>query len=303
MLRLATIVIFVFILISCKNQKNTSLDVSAMHRWIENYMRSVQNSDVESLLSGEAESIIYYPPNQSMFSGKENLRKWYKDYFNYYEAKELLRANEIKVVGDLAYVSGEYKIAARIKGSGEEFGENGKFLNIFSRLPFDRWVCTYSMWNLNSHSLDLHAYIPADFSGSWELDLNRSTKDPGIVSSKIKIEQNGNKVLIDRTYEMEGGKTITSNLNCMIGHVVKEGTHAESYITDSFWSEDRKSFTIIEKILFKSQKEIRRTTVYSLIAKGENLNVLSYDSVPNDSSSFNKKRQIELNYRKLEMIK
>jgi len=289
--------IILLLVVACQTRNNNPSDISAIHRWINNYESAIRTADIEALLSGESDVIVYFPPNQPAFSGKENLRKWFLDYFNYYEASELLLARDIKVKGDIAYLSCNYVVSVKVKYSGEKFKDTGKLINIFKREPYGNWRCIYSIWNSNYRSLDLHTQIPADFSGVWDLDLTRSTPAPNIISSKIVITQKGNNINIDRSYEIQGKEPLKSNLNCTIGREIKSNSKSESFITDSFWSNDKQSFTIIEKLISMTGKEYKRTTVYSLTAKGENLKIISFDQFP--ERLLFPQRQIEMTYNKL----
>ena len=67
--------------------------------------RAIRTADIEALLSGESDAIVYFPPNQPAFSGKEDTEKWFLDYFNYYDPSELLLAQGYQSRGSFAYVS------------------------------------------------------------------------------------------------------------------------------------------------------------------------------------------------------
>jgi len=291
---LALIILF---LVSCQTRNNLPTDLTTIHRWINNYEVAVKTADIEKLLLGVSDAVVYFPPNQPAFSGKENLRKWFLDYFNYYNPTELLLARDIKIKGDLAYVTCNYKVSAEVKYSGEKLNDSGKLINIFKRERFGDWLCIYSIWNSNNLTLDLHSQIPADFSGEWELDLARSTHASDITSSSIIIIQKGNNINIDRKYEFIDRESLKSSLNCTIGSEIKSETDSGSQITESFWSPDKQSFTISEKLLTINGLEYKRETVYSITAKGENLNIISFDLLPD--GLLMQERKIELTYAKL----
>lgn len=293
------IALVAIILPGCQTRINNPTDVSAIHKWIFNYEQAISTSNIEAVLSGESESIVYYPPNQPSFSGKENLRNWLLTYFNYYNPSEVLLSRNIQVRGDLAYVSCNYIISAKVKYSGEEFKDTGKMINVFKRERFGLWRRISCIWNSNNRTLDLHSQIPADFSGIWELNLSRSTPAADVISSTIVISQKGNNVNIDRSYELKDKEPAKSNLNCTIGRKIKSNSETGSLTTSSYWSDDRKSFTIIESILSKTGKEYTRTTVYSLSPDAEMLYINSYDQLPNGSLIASKERQIEMTYDKI----
>jgi ketosteroid isomerase-like protein len=165
-------------------------DIKAIRTWLENYMEAIKTADVERILSYESDDICYLPPNQPFFSGKENLRKWLLEYFNYFSPSERLDLLDFEVFGDFAYLKGTYIVSGKIKQSGEEFNDNGKFVNFYKRQSNGDWICTQSIWNSDNRTLDIHSEIPNDFSGTWKLDLPKSSTLPDIISSTLVIKQN-----------------------------------------------------------------------------------------------------------------
>ena len=262
------------------------------------YMVAIRKADIERLLSYYSDDIVYLPPNQPSFSGKENLKRWFIAYFNYYSPSETLLTTDVKIRGDLAYVSCRYITSAKVKYSNEEFKDTGKLINLFERESDGKWKCTYSIWNSNTPVIDLHAQIPADFSGTWKLDMSRSTNISSIISSKIFIVQRGNEINVNRSYELESRETLVNSFNCIIGHDSKSNLQDGTGIEMSFWSPDKQSFTIVEKSI-SGIIEFKRSTTYSLSAKGETLHVYSDGILSNGSITSKNKDHIELVYNRL----
>jgi ketosteroid isomerase-like protein len=52
----------------------------------------------------------------------------------------------VEIKGDYAFVRGNYTWLAKAKQSGQEFKDNGKFIDIFKRQPNGDWKCTRSIW-------------------------------------------------------------------------------------------------------------------------------------------------------------
>jgi ketosteroid isomerase-like protein len=295
-------VIAILILSACYRNRNNPMEVSAIHRWIHNYEEAIRTADIEAILAGCSNNIVYYPPNQPAFSGKENLRKWLLAYFNYYNPSEVLYAQNIKVRGNIAYVTCNYIITARVKDTNEEFKDNGKLINLFEPGSNGNWVCRYSIWNSNNRSLDLHAQIPADFSGTWKLDLSKNTDFPDLISSKILLVQKGNEITINRSYEFKNHKPITKSFKYSIGNEQKSDNESGSTTIKSFWSPDKQSFTIIETLTSRDNNkkhEYKRTSIYSMTAKDEVLNVITDDILPQGSFTTTNKNHFELTYNRL----
>lgn len=112
------------------------------------------------------------------------------------------------------------------------------------------------------------------------------------------ITQQANNINIKRTYEIQGKDPLKSEFNCTIGGEFKSKTNSESQITTSFWSTDKQSFTIVEKLL-SAGKEYKRTTNYSIIIKGECLKIILFDQLPQRMFIPTGEKQIIMTYNKV----
>lgn len=270
--------------------------------WFENYTEAINSADIERILSYESDDICYYPSNQPFFSGKENLRKWFISYFNYFSPTESFSFLDFKVYGDFAYVIGKYSLQGNIKQTGEEFRDNGKFTNFFNRQSDGHWICTQSIWNSDNRIFDIHSQILDDFSGTWILDLSKSITPPGIISSKLVITQKGNSLNITRTSEIKDKNNEKSSFNYTIGSESQNILKSGIFTTTSTLSSGKQTFTINEMLISEKngrKQEFKRITVYSLSAKGEILNIISDDIRPKGSVIPPNKEHTEMIYTKL----
>jgi ketosteroid isomerase-like protein len=281
--------------------KSFRTDIKAIRTWLNNYMEAVNTTDIERILSYESEDICYLTPNQPLFSGKENLRKWFLAYFNYFNPSERLDLLNFEVFGDFAYLKGKYTINVKIKHSGEEIRDNGKFINFFKRQDNGSWICTQSIWNSDNRTFDLHSLIPADFSGNWKLDLTKSVTLPDIISSILVITQKGSDLNINRTYEIKDKGPLISSFNYTIGSENQSKSETGTLTTKSTWDSDKQTLKISETLLSEKsgkKQEYKRITVYSLTSKGEILNIISDDILPEGSLTPANERHTEMIYTK-----
>lgn len=283
------------------NNNKLRTDIKSLRTWIKNYTEAINTGDIERLLSYESEDILYYPPNQPSFSGKENLRDWFVSYFNYFSPTESMVLTDFEVYEDFAYLVGTYTVQGKINQSGKEFNDIGKFVNFFKRQTDGNWICTQSIWNSNNKTFDIHSQILDNFSGTWKLDTSKSIYHSGINSSKLIITQRGNNLNIDRTDEMNNKELVKSSFNYTIGN--EEQIKSKSgilTITSSFIS-GKQTFTIQEKYISErngSNQELKRVTNYTLYAKGEILSIISDFTNQEGSSTPNGNGHTELVYTK-----
>jgi ketosteroid isomerase-like protein len=301
-------VIFLLLLGACKTKNHYSdikamqSDSKAIRTWLENYMDAIKTADVERILSYESEDICFWPANQPSFSGRENLRKWFLAYFNYCIPSERFDLLDFVVYDDFAYLTGKYSVSGKIKQNGEEFRDNGKFINFFKRDLTGNWICTQSIWNSDNRTFDLHSQILDDFSGSWNLDLSKSITLPGIISSKLVITQEGNKLFVSRTNEMKDKEPEKSSFNYIIGSETENKLKSGILRTTSSLSSGKQTFTIKEALLSEKnglKQEYKRITNYSLSAKGGILKIITDDIYPESSLAKQPERHTEMVYTKL----
>jgi ketosteroid isomerase-like protein len=303
-----TILLIVVLLGACQRNRQYShlmawrADVKTIRTWFENYSEAINSADIERILSFESDDICYYPANQPFFSGKENLRKWFISYFNYFSPTESFSFLDFKVYGDFAYVIGKFSLQGKIKQTGEEFRDNGKFTDFFNRQSDGNWICTHSIWNSDNRIFDIHSQILDDFSGTWILDLSKSITRPGIISSKLVIIQKGNNLNITRTSEIKDKEPEESSFNYTIGSDTQNKLKSGVFTTRSSFCSGKQTFTITETLISErngTKQEYKRTIVYSLTAKGEILNIISDDILPEGSITPKNERHAEMIYMRL----
>lgn len=303
-----TILLIAVLLGACQRNRQYSqlmawrADVKSIRTWVENYTEAINSADIERILSYQSDDICYYPANQPFFSGKENLRKWFISYFNYFSPRESFSFLDFNVYGDFAYVIGKYSLQGKIKQTGKEFKDNGKFTNFFNRQSDGNWICTKSIWNSDNQIFDIHSQILDDFSGTWILDLSKSITPPGIISSKLLISQKGNNLNITRTSEIKDKTPEKSSFNYTIGSETQNILKSGIFSTTSTLSSGFQTFTINETLISEkngTKQKYKRTTIYSLSAKGEILNIISDDILPKGSVTPPNKGHTEMIYTKL----
>ena len=301
-------VLIVILLGACQRNRQYShliawrTDVKEIRTWFENYTEAINSADIERILSYESDDICYYPSNQPFFSGKENLRKWFISYFNYFSPNESFSFLDFKVYDDFAYVIGKYSLTGNIKQTGEEFRDNGKFTNFFNRQSDGNWICTQSIWNSDNRIFDIHSQILDDFSGTWILDVSKSVTLPGIISSKLVISQKGNNLNIIKTSEIKDKNTEKSSFNYTIGSETQNLLKSGIFTTTSTLSSGKQTFTINEELISEkngTKEEHKRITIYTLSAKGEILNIVSDDILPKGSVTLPNKEHSDMIFTKL----
>jgi hypothetical protein len=134
------------------------------------------------------------------------------------------------------------------------------------------------------------------------LDLSKSITAPELISSKLVISQKGNNLNITKTNEIKDKNTEKSFFNYTIGSESQNILKSGIFTTTSTLSSGKQTFTINEMLISEkngTKQEFKRTTIYSLSAKGEILNIISDDIFPKGSVTPPNKGHTEMIYTKL----
>jgi uncharacterized protein (TIGR02246 family) len=116
------------------------------------YAEAVTSGDAEAWLRSFTDDVMWMPPGEAGFAGKEAVRAWAEPYFEQFDMQEILSANEIEVAGDWAFAVQDYVFLATPKEGGEAAEERGKGIVILRRQPDGSWKIAYSVWN-RDHAL------------------------------------------------------------------------------------------------------------------------------------------------------
>jgi ketosteroid isomerase-like protein len=282
--------------------RNYQADIASIRNWLAEYNDAVNNADIERILACLSEDVCYLPPDKPLISGRENLRKWYSAYFNHCSPSENFNLTDFKVFGDFACLQGTYTISGKLRPDGESFSQKGKYINYYIRRDGGGWLCTRSIWNSDSRIFDIHSLIPADFSGKWKLDILRSTHSDDLASMTLFIDQDQNELILNRTLIRKDTSQINSIFRFKPGSEIISTSESGTLITRADWNSDRQELIVNETLrtLRKGENTVyRRTSVYSLTAQGEVLNVVSDDSSSDTSFSNGKNGHSEMVYMRL----
>ncbi len=144
----------------------------------------------------------------------------------------------------------------------------------------------------------------ADFSGTWKLDVAKSTSIPNIISATLLITQKENDILINRTFEIKDQQPLISTFHYFIGSGIATKSKTGGTVIQSHWNNNKENFSIIET--FNTEKngtkqESKRTSVYSLTDNGKTLNIISHDSLPAGSITSENERHMKFIYKKAQL--
>jgi uncharacterized protein (TIGR02246 family) len=140
------IVIIIFLaMIGCKENIKTATpeELSQMNK---DFAKALNNKDAEaaSLLYAEDASLL--PPNATIVTGRENIKKYWQGALDAGTADVSVSTISTDSDGDLGYEIGRFQLS--YPGSdGKMIVDKGKYTEILKRMADGKWISIYGIWN------------------------------------------------------------------------------------------------------------------------------------------------------------
>ncbi len=141
------ILIFVNTLISCNSTKNIEEDKSQIEEIRIQHALIASSGDADSYIKFITEDAIYLIPDEEELFGKENIKNWVAEAFKVASFKITQHpADEIEIMGDVAYVRYRGSIDGTLKSDSSQFQIERKYLDIWKKVN-GVWKVHRHMWN------------------------------------------------------------------------------------------------------------------------------------------------------------
>jgi len=130
----------------------------------------------------------------------------------------------------------------------------------------------------------LNSHTAADFSGKWELDMNKTPSFKNLAPSALTISQKDNTVTFQGALDFPDRKPLKRSVKYSLeGKVTISKVGDKTLKVSAEWSLDKQSFTItteIETPYNGSIMEMKRVESYSLANNGKALQVYLTETLP-----------------------
>ena len=87
------------------------------------------------------------PPNAPALEGSEAIRGFWGGFLEAYTAKFELETGKIDGRGDLAYVTGKYRLTGTPKGKAPAMADQGKYVEVLKRQSDGSWRYAVDMYS------------------------------------------------------------------------------------------------------------------------------------------------------------
>ena len=128
------------------SKEQTALE-KALRKLDAEWSAAASAKNVDKTVSYYSNDAVVLPPNAAVATTKEAIHaQWKKDIESMVSGSWKATRVEVAKSGDMAYVSGTYKWAAK-DASGKTVKDHGKYLEVWEKQADGSWKCGADCWN------------------------------------------------------------------------------------------------------------------------------------------------------------
>jgi uncharacterized protein (TIGR02246 family) len=186
----------------CAPKADAPEDVAAIKAMSTAWGQAQTAGDAAALADQYAENAVRLDPNAPMKIGKETIHSALRAYFDQYRDEAVDVAEDVRVVGDLAFARGTYvaKATPKIPGAAV-IDDKGKWVDVYQRQPDGSWKMIVDIWN--SDLPPVQVLVPASADEEALLQIERDWMAAWLKQDSVAMEA----ILADGFVENYRGKT------------------------------------------------------------------------------------------------
>ena len=111
-------------------------------------LRASLSGDLDALLSLYADDAVVMPPNDTTLFGKEEIRYWWEEYFQFFRVTSSVETErEVTVAGNQAFERGAFSITIMPKQQGARIKDDIRSLTVWKYDTAAGWKISHQIWN------------------------------------------------------------------------------------------------------------------------------------------------------------
>ena len=126
---------------------DVTADIHAIEEYYAELEAAANAGDIDGYLASIADDIVFIPPNEPAYFGKEAFRNYFQQIFDKFTVQEKYIVEDVKVSGDLAVAHTTYSGIYTPRGDGDPVKTNGNGTMAHTRQPDGTWKTIYMMWS------------------------------------------------------------------------------------------------------------------------------------------------------------
>ena len=106
------------------------------------------SGDIDPLVSLFTDDAIFMPPNDTTVYGKDEIRSWWEEYFDFFRVTSSVQTErEVTVAGDQAFDRAAFSATIVPKQHGARITDDIRSLIVWRREPDGSWKISHQIWN------------------------------------------------------------------------------------------------------------------------------------------------------------
>jgi len=163
---------------------------------LADYLARINSNDVDLLMEGLTDDVVYQAPHQPEVVGKAAVREWVDGYMSAYSTIWEKTSLDFVLAGDWAIERYAYKSKDTDRATGETYDDVGKGLNVYHRGDDGQWRVARDAWSTDlpvagaESNSDVVALVENVYAGFAEGDMAKVTG--GMAPDIVWNEAEGN---------------------------------------------------------------------------------------------------------------
>ena len=106
------------------------------------------SGDLNGLISLFADDAVVMPPNDSPLFGKDEIRSWWEEYFQFFKIESSVETDgELTVAGNQAFDRASFTVTIVSRISGTRIRDDVRSLIVWKHEPDGAWKISHQIWN------------------------------------------------------------------------------------------------------------------------------------------------------------
>lgn len=125
------------------------IDLQAINQLRAEHVAGVTAGDLQAVLAGMVEDVVYLPPDQPPVVGMSALEAAMRPYYEQFRNQLVMTPCEIVMAGDWAMEWGMVTAELTPLAAGASIRFDGKYVYIYRRQPNGSWKIQWDIYNAN----------------------------------------------------------------------------------------------------------------------------------------------------------
>lgn len=146
----SALAILTVVISGCAQKADIEAERAALRKTDMEWSKAAEAKNVGGFVAAVAENGSILPPNATILTGSEAIRKWASDMMATPGFAVSWQPNtvEVSTAGDMGYTVGTYKLAMH-GAQGNPVTDRGKYVTVWKKQPNGKWKAVADIFNSN----------------------------------------------------------------------------------------------------------------------------------------------------------